>query len=233
MGRKNVARCVAELAEENGGNPPTEGDVFIKTHVNKDSKKAWDPTSQGFIDQMREQSGLDLNGLDEDGKQQPISDEVFVNVVPTCRKKRVRAERQNLTYSSSGRNEDYEREKKEREEEFSRLLSAQNAAWESRLKAQQDEYNRSHHQMLEYVRLVRPELFTIPRQLSGPSDHLFMNYRLGGQPHRNLEQPCGPLERPYRSEEQLFQPEEQAYRPGDQLNRSQNDCKHLFLDFNS
>ncbi|MCL7036635.1 hypothetical protein MKW94_017255 [Papaver nudicaule] len=77
--------------------------------------------------------------------------------------------------------------------------------------------------MLEYVRLVRPEIFTIPRQLSGPSDHLFMNYRLGGQPHRNLEQPCGPLERPYRSEEQLCQPEEQAYRPGDQLNRSQND----------
>ncbi|MCL7034694.1 hypothetical protein MKW94_019843, partial [Papaver nudicaule] len=30
MGKKNVARCVAELAEENGGNPPTEGDVFIK-----------------------------------------------------------------------------------------------------------------------------------------------------------------------------------------------------------
>ncbi|MCL7024599.1 hypothetical protein MKW94_029309, partial [Papaver nudicaule] len=209
--------------EKNEGNPPTEGDVFIKTHVNKDTGKALDPISQGFIYQMREQSGLDEDGKDKDGNKQPISDEVFVNVVPTCKKKRVRAERQNLTYSSYGRNEDYEREKKEREEEFNRLLSAQNAVWESRLKAQQDEYNRSHQQMLQYFRFGRADLFTIPRQLSGPSDHLFMNYGLGEQPRINLEQPCGPLERPYRSEEQLFQPGEQAYRPGDQLNRPQND----------
>ncbi|RZC77280.1 hypothetical protein C5167_001428 [Papaver somniferum] len=31
MGRKNHARCKAEMAEDNGGNPPTDGDVFIKT----------------------------------------------------------------------------------------------------------------------------------------------------------------------------------------------------------
>ncbi|KAI3995545.1 hypothetical protein MKX01_023290 [Papaver californicum] len=43
--------------------------------------------------QLREQSELDENGLDEDGNQQSISDEVFVNVVPTGRQKCVRAQR--------------------------------------------------------------------------------------------------------------------------------------------
>ncbi|KAI3913466.1 hypothetical protein MKW98_003945 [Papaver atlanticum] len=108
MGRKCYARCKAEMAEDNGGNPPTDGDVFIKTHVNKKNGKALDPISQGFIVQMREQSGLDENGFDENGNQQPISDEVFGNVVPTTRQKRVRTERY-PTCSIYERNEDFER----------------------------------------------------------------------------------------------------------------------------
>ncbi|RZC71275.1 hypothetical protein C5167_034472 [Papaver somniferum] len=95
MGRKNYSRCEAEMvcSRENGGNPPTDGDVFIKTHINKVSGKALDPFSQGYIAQLREQSGLDENGLDEDGNQHSISNEVYANVLPTKRHKRIRVQR--------------------------------------------------------------------------------------------------------------------------------------------
>ncbi|KAI3871262.1 hypothetical protein MKX03_024042 [Papaver bracteatum] len=78
MGRKKYSRCEDEMDQENGGNPPTDGDV--------------------------EQSGLDENGLDEYGNRQSISNEVYANVVPTHRHKRIRAQRCHLEYS---KNEDF------------------------------------------------------------------------------------------------------------------------------
>ncbi|KAI3944420.1 hypothetical protein MKW98_006581 [Papaver atlanticum] len=158
------------MAEDNGGNPPTDGDVFIKTHVNKKTGKALDPISQGFIVQMREQSGLDENGFDEDGNQQPICDEVFGNVVPTTRRKRVRAERY-PTCSSYDRNEDFERRMKEREEDFDRRIRERDAEWEARLKARDEEAKMRENKMSEYVRLCcGPEYFLSLGQFSGPSD---------------------------------------------------------------
>ncbi|XP_026389265.1 uncharacterized protein LOC113284077 isoform X1 [Papaver somniferum] len=180
MGRKNYSRCEAEMAQENGGNPPTDGDVFIKTHINKVSGKALDPFSQGYIAQLREQSGLDENGLDKDGNQHSISNEVYAYVLPTKRHKRIRAQRCHLQYWS---NEDFEREKEEREEEFKRQMKERDAEWERRMEAKNDQYNVRQNQMMEYVRLCRPDLFT-RLGLSGPSDHLF---RTGEHHHRPWE----------------------------------------------
>ncbi|MCL7039546.1 hypothetical protein MKW94_023216, partial [Papaver nudicaule] len=139
-------------------------------------------------------------------------------IVPTCRKKRIRVERQHQTFSNSRRNEDFDREKKELEEEFKRQMSEKNAEWERRMKAIQEEHNIHWNQMMEAVRLCRPDLFPIPGQFSGPSDHLFMSYRPVEQPRRPLEQPYKPLEQPHRPGEQLFQSGEPVYKPGDQLN---------------
>ncbi|RZC62145.1 hypothetical protein C5167_023930 [Papaver somniferum] len=187
MCRKNYSRCEAEMAQENGGNPPTDGDVFIKTHINKVSGKALDPFSQGYIAQLREQSGLDENGLDEDGNQNSISNEVYANVLLTKRHKRIRAQRCHLQYLS---NEDFEREKEEREEEFKRQMKERDAEWERRMEA--------------------PDLFT-RSGLSGPSDHLF---RTGEHHHRPWEQLSirGPT--PYVPLEQRQRPGEQPGIPG-------------------
>ncbi|RZC59808.1 hypothetical protein C5167_007111 [Papaver somniferum] len=182
MGRKNYSRYEDEMAQENEGNPPTDGDVFIKTHINKVSGKALDPFSQGYIAQLREKSGLDENGLDEDGNQQSISNEVYENVVLTNRHKRIRAQKFHLEYS---RNDDFEREKEEREEEFKRQMKKRYAEWERRMEAQNEQYNMRQNQMMEYVKLCRPDLFTRTGQLSGPSDHLF---RTGEHHHRLWEQ---------------------------------------------
>ncbi|XP_026435958.1 uncharacterized protein LOC113333755 isoform X2 [Papaver somniferum] len=227
MGRKNYSRCEAEMAQENGGNPPTDGDVFIKTHINKVSGKALDPFSQGYIAQLREQSGLDENGLDEDGNQQSISNEVYANVVPTKRHKRIRAQRYHLEYS---RNEDFEREKEEREEEFKRQMKERDAEWERRMEAQNDQYNVRQNQMMEYVRLCRPDLFTRSGQLSGSSHHLF---RTGEHHHRPWEQlsihgptPFIPLEQRRRPCEQPGIPEEQLFGPSPRYRSGEQPSRH-------
>ncbi|XP_026442963.1 uncharacterized protein LOC113342735 isoform X3 [Papaver somniferum] len=198
--------------EDNGGNPPTNGNVFIKTHVNKKTGKALDPISQGFIVQMREQSGLDENGFDEDGNQQPISDEVYGNVVPTTRQKHVRAETY-PTCLSYERNEDFERRMKERDEDFDRRIRERDAEWEARIKARDEESKIREKKMLEYVRLCcRPEHVLSPGQFSGPSDYHF----------RPAQPLFAPWEHPYRPLEQLNRSGEQPYRHEGHLFRHAN-----------
>ncbi|KAI3894079.1 hypothetical protein MKX03_013276, partial [Papaver bracteatum] len=196
--------------------------------------------------QMREQLGLDENGFDEDGNQQPISDEVYGNVVPTTRQKCVRAERY-PTCSSYERNEDFERQLKERGEDFDRRIMERDAEWEARLKSQDEEAKIRENKMLEYVRLCcRPEHVLSPGQFSGPSDYHFrpaqplfapweqpyrpleqLN-RSGEQPYRHEEHLVRHANQPYRLEEQLVRPAEQSNRIKEQLYISQNDCKYNF-----
>ncbi|RZC63547.1 hypothetical protein C5167_025318 [Papaver somniferum] len=256
MGRKNYSRCEAEMAQENGGNPPTDGDVFIKTHINKVSGKALDPFSQGYIAQLREQSGLDENGLDKDGNQHSISNEVYAYVLPTKRHKRIRAQRCHLQYWS---NEDFEREKEEREEEFKRQMKERDAEWERRMEAKNDQYNVRQNQMMETFRspfqnwgassqTLGETISSVPleqRQRPGeqpgiPEEQLFgpsSRYRCGEQPSRHGPTPFLPLEQrqrlvehPGRPEELLFGPADPLYISRDHLNRPQNNCKCLFLD---
>ncbi|KAI3915366.1 hypothetical protein MKX01_035625 [Papaver californicum] len=103
---------------------------------------------------------MDENGFDEDGNRQPISDEVFVNVVPIGRQKCVRAERYHPTCSSCRRNGDFERQMKEQEEDFDRRIRERDAEYERRIKARDEEAKMCENKMLEYVRLCcRPEQF--------------------------------------------------------------------------
>ncbi|RZC63565.1 hypothetical protein C5167_025305 [Papaver somniferum] len=196
--------------------------------------------------QMREQSGLDENGFDEDGNQHPISDEVYGNVLPITRQKRVRAERY-PTCSSYERNEDFERRMKERDEDFDRRIRERDAEWEARLKACDEEDKMRENKMLEYVRLCyRPGHVLSPGQFSGPSDYHFrpaqplfapweqpyrpLDQHNGSeeQPYRHVERLVRPANQPYKHEEQLVRPAEQSNRIEEQLYRSQNDCKYQF-----
>lgn len=90
-GKKSIARSIAEMTEKNGGVPPTEGDIFIKYHTSKKSKKAKNPVSEDFIVQMRERAGLDENGFDENDVKQSIPDYIYKEVVPAATRHRKRA----------------------------------------------------------------------------------------------------------------------------------------------
>ncbi|KAI3982094.1 hypothetical protein MKX01_019000, partial [Papaver californicum] len=114
-------------------------------------------------------------------------------------------------------------------------MKERDAVWEQRMKAQYEEYNNRQNQIMEYLRLCRPDLFTRPGQLSGPSDHLF---RTGEHHHRPWEQlprhgmqPFIPMEQPKDLGSNSLDLGSNSldlgrrftlYRPGVQLNRPEN-----------
>ncbi|RZC77845.1 hypothetical protein C5167_002037 [Papaver somniferum] len=250
MGKKNYSRCEVEMAQEKRGNPPTDGDVFIKTHINKA--------------QLREQSGLDENGLDEDGNQQSITNEVYANVVPTNRNEDFEREKEE-------REEEFKRQMKERDAEWERRMEAQNEQYYMRQNKMMeyvrlyrpDLFTRSaqlsgpsdhlfrtgeHHRPWDQLSIHGPMPF-IPleqRQRPGeqpgrPEERFFGPagplYRPGEHPNRHGETPFIPLEQrqrpgeqPGRPQELLFGPAEPLYISRDKLNKPQNDCKSLFFD---
>ncbi|RZC85821.1 hypothetical protein C5167_026493 [Papaver somniferum] len=143
---------------------------------------------------MSEQSGLD-----EDGNQQLISDEVYGNVVPTTRQKR-------------------------RDEDFDRRIRELDAESEARLKARDEEAKMHENKMLEYVRsCCRPGNVLSPGQFSGPSNCHFRHARPifapWEQPYIPLDQLNGSEEQPYIHEKHLVRPANQPYRHEEQLVR--------------
>ncbi|RZC76085.1 hypothetical protein C5167_001689 [Papaver somniferum] len=97
------------------------------------------------------------------------------------------------------------------------------------MEAQNDQYNVRQNQMMEYVRLCRPDLFT-RSGLSGPSDHLF---RTGEHHHRPWEQlsirgttPSVPLEQRQRPGEQPGIPEEKLFGPSSRYRCGEQPSRH-------
>ncbi|XP_026433354.1 uncharacterized protein LOC113330735 isoform X2 [Papaver somniferum] len=137
-------------------------------------------------------------------------------LVPTNKQKRVRAQRCHLAYS---RNEDFGKEKEERELKFKRQMKERDVG--EKMKAQYEQYNMRQNQIMEYVRLCRPELFTRPRQLSGLLDHFIRN---GEHQHR-------PWEQLPRHRSTAFIPLEQRKRPGEHPSRPRRNSLDLRRHF--
>ncbi|KAF9588828.1 hypothetical protein IFM89_016440 [Coptis chinensis] len=64
-----------QIREE--GAPPSQGDFFVLSHTSRKTNDALDRQSREYIEKMKE-----LAGRDENGNQQPLSDEIYRQVMP-------------------------------------------------------------------------------------------------------------------------------------------------------
>ncbi|KAL5714571.1 hypothetical protein ACHQM5_016514 [Ranunculus cassubicifolius] len=74
----------AHIIEEEGA-PPNLGDFNVRTCKSSRTNDIVDEASRAYIDQMR-----DIAGTDEDGNQQPITEEIYRQVMPPPRNRRTR-----------------------------------------------------------------------------------------------------------------------------------------------
>ncbi|KAF9605219.1 hypothetical protein IFM89_014332 [Coptis chinensis] len=58
------------------GAPPSQGDFFVLSHTSRKTNDALDGQSREYIEKMKE-----LAGRDENGNQQPLSDEIYRQVM--------------------------------------------------------------------------------------------------------------------------------------------------------
>ncbi|KAF9617478.1 hypothetical protein IFM89_036439 [Coptis chinensis] len=83
-GRKGFPEMRAQIIREEGA-PPSQGDFFVLSHTSQKTNDALDRQSREYIEKMKE-----LAGRDENGNQQPLSDEIYRQVMPRERHGRVR-----------------------------------------------------------------------------------------------------------------------------------------------
>ncbi|KAF9602003.1 hypothetical protein IFM89_024549 [Coptis chinensis] len=73
-GRKGFPEMRAQIIREEGA-PPSQGDFFVLSHTSRKTNDALDG-------QSREKKMKELAGRDENGNQQPLSDEIYRQVMP-------------------------------------------------------------------------------------------------------------------------------------------------------
>ncbi|KAF9588992.1 hypothetical protein IFM89_017671 [Coptis chinensis] len=83
-GRKGFPEMRAQIIREEGA-PPSQGDFFVLSHTSRKTNDALDGQSREYVKKMKE-----LAGRDENGNQQPLSDEIYRQVMPRERHGRVR-----------------------------------------------------------------------------------------------------------------------------------------------
>ncbi|KAL5713882.1 hypothetical protein ACHQM5_015918 [Ranunculus cassubicifolius] len=83
-GRISFAQLRNEIIEEEGA-PPNLGDFYVRTRTSSRTNDIVDEASRAYIDQMR-----DIAGTDENGNQQPITEEIYRQVMPPPRNRRTR-----------------------------------------------------------------------------------------------------------------------------------------------
>ncbi|KAL5717896.1 hypothetical protein ACHQM5_010851 [Ranunculus cassubicifolius] len=70
---------------EEEGVPPNLGDFYVRTRTSSRTDDIVDEASRAYIERMR-----DIAGTDEDGNQQPITEEIYRQVMPPPRNRRTR-----------------------------------------------------------------------------------------------------------------------------------------------
>ncbi|KAF9612934.1 hypothetical protein IFM89_004350, partial [Coptis chinensis] len=88
-----------EIMSEEAGAPPSLGDLFVRTHISLKTHDALDDQSRYYIDKMKE-----LAGRDEEGTQQPLTNEIYREVMPPERHGcvRLKDEELNGTWDKNG-----------------------------------------------------------------------------------------------------------------------------------
>ncbi|KAF5192652.1 hypothetical protein FRX31_017760 [Thalictrum thalictroides] len=74
------------------GAPPSLGHLFVRTHISPRTNEPLDEQSRDYIEQMKE-----VAGTDEDGTQQPLTNEIYRQVMPPKRHGRVRMMSRGMT----------------------------------------------------------------------------------------------------------------------------------------
>ncbi|KAL5718835.1 hypothetical protein ACHQM5_011698 [Ranunculus cassubicifolius] len=116
-GRISFSQLRNQIVQEKGA-PPNLGDFYVRTRTSSRTDDIVDEASRAYIDKMR-----DIAGTDEDGNQQPLTDEVYMQVMPPHRHKRKRlmgprstaAEANRVSYLNELQNELVEMRNKEEE----------------------------------------------------------------------------------------------------------------------
>ncbi|KAF9606983.1 hypothetical protein IFM89_030402 [Coptis chinensis] len=93
-GRKGFPEMRAQIIREEGA-PPSQGDFFVLSHTSRKTNDALDGQSREYMEKMKE-----LAGRDENGNQQPLSDEIYRQVMPRERHGRVRLMGRGVTPTS-------------------------------------------------------------------------------------------------------------------------------------
>ncbi|KAF9610127.1 hypothetical protein IFM89_019992 [Coptis chinensis] len=127
-----------EHQSEEAGAPPSLGDLFVRTHTSLKTHDALDDQLRDYIDKMKE-----LVGRDEEGTQQPLTNEIYRQVMPPERHGHV-AEMQRVAQEKEEERqceiEEIRRQAQEKDEqrqremdEMKRQLNARDVDMEARL----------------------------------------------------------------------------------------------------
>ncbi|KAF9587909.1 hypothetical protein IFM89_006163 [Coptis chinensis] len=92
---KQIAKHTSGEKIREEGAPPSQGDFFVLSHTSRKTNDALDGQSREYIEKMKE-----LAGRDENGNQQPLSDEIYRQVMPRERHGRVRLMGRGVTPTS-------------------------------------------------------------------------------------------------------------------------------------
>ncbi|KAL5719306.1 hypothetical protein ACHQM5_012103 [Ranunculus cassubicifolius] len=96
-GRTSFPQLREKYIQEEGA-PPYQGEFFVISHTSQKTNGPLDECSREYIEQMKEKAGRD-----ENGQQQPLTDEVYTEVMPKERYGRVRMMGRGVTQTSIGR----------------------------------------------------------------------------------------------------------------------------------